>query len=255
MSSSSFFVRGNGLLCIRGSMDPTTMDERSLNHWWTNEHLPERLAIPGFLRTRRYYTTDHTKRSYYLVCYEVSSLDVLTSDAYMSALDNPTPGTAKYMPVMAASARSACNVLFSTGREEFKDSKGGGVGGTIVLICVQVPESEEKRQQLRDWITQTTWAKLAENPSSLALHLLEHNDKATNAGNSTSSYIGVNVPKSAQESGQHGKWIILVEFSEPKDAPFGVAGTIQDKMVEDLKKSDVQVLESRLYGLLCMMSE
>ncbi|KAL2423828.1 hypothetical protein ABEF94_008553 [Exophiala dermatitidis] len=52
-------LRGTASLIIWGSIKKkttttsTTVDEEALNAWWTNEHLPERLAIPGFLRTRR----------------------------------------------------------------------------------------------------------------------------------------------------------------------------------------------------------
>ncbi|KAF2240504.1 hypothetical protein BU26DRAFT_572689 [Trematosphaeria pertusa] len=46
---------GSAALILWGAISPSSRtDEAALNDWWTNEHLPERLRLPGFRRARRY---------------------------------------------------------------------------------------------------------------------------------------------------------------------------------------------------------
>lgn len=45
-------------LILWGCIDSATTDEDALNHWWTYEHLPERLRLPGVQRARRYHALD-----------------------------------------------------------------------------------------------------------------------------------------------------------------------------------------------------
>ena len=82
------FLHGKGMLVIWGGLSSEakkSVDEGELNDWWTNEHLPERLSVPGFLRARRYFTFEaDSNTSQYLVCYETASLDVLKSEAYLA---------------------------------------------------------------------------------------------------------------------------------------------------------------------------
>src|SRR5262245_53685108 len=51
------------------------------NHWHTEEHIPERVGIPGFLRGRRYEVLGEGPR--YFNLYETADLDVLGSPAYV----------------------------------------------------------------------------------------------------------------------------------------------------------------------------
>ncbi|MFY9877786.1 MAG: hypothetical protein WCD65_03780 [Pseudolabrys sp.] len=41
-----------GLLLVMADIDPAI--ERDFNQWYEQEHLSERMAIPGFLRARRF---------------------------------------------------------------------------------------------------------------------------------------------------------------------------------------------------------
>src|SRR5690349_12049095 len=58
-------LTGGGLLAVWSRVQP--QDEDDLNRWYAAEHLPERLAVPGFLGARRYRSPgDRT----YLALYE-----------------------------------------------------------------------------------------------------------------------------------------------------------------------------------------
>ncbi|KIX09713.1 uncharacterized protein Z518_00794 [Rhinocladiella mackenziei CBS 650.93] len=246
------FLRGTAMLVIWGGVDDKTTDEDDLNAWWTNEHLPERLAIPGFQRTRRFHALQNGQ-SQYLVWYEVSSLDTLTSRAYMAALNNPTPATKKFMPWLASMNRSACRVLFSDSRPEFAKSAGGGMGASIAHIVFQAPSSVELREQLRSWIVETVWPTLSHHHSPLALHLLEHDHEATQSGSSTKSYEEVRFQTS--KSKNQCRWMILIEFAEPVGAPFAKHRGLTENLVEQMEKFEMRDVETRFYGLICAMNE
>lgn len=81
--------------------------------WHTHEHLPERLAIPGFLRGTRWVATDGGPR--YMVLYEVERLETLASAAYRERLDHPSPWTRRMMPHYRGMTRGLCAVARSLG--------------------------------------------------------------------------------------------------------------------------------------------
>jgi hypothetical protein len=274
---SRSLLRGSAILIIWGRQSNLSIpDERALNDWWTNEHLPERLAIPGFHRTRRYYytskdgsdeqaetATSHS-HSHYMVMYEVSSLSTLTSPPYMHALNNPTAGTQKFMPVLATMNRSACNVLLSVSRDEFSQCQRGGVGGTLAHVVFQAPESAEARDALRTYLATGAWEMIVGFfPSVLAMHLLEHDEEASRSGNSTKSYDNVNFQAGGGGGGAGGgdeqgrRWMLLVEFSDPFDAPFASYKEKCRGFGEGLSAHgvDLSTLKEEIYGLVIAMEE
>lgn len=99
--------------------------QREWEDWHTHEHMPERLAIPGFLRGSRWVSG-----SSYFVLYEVASLDTLTGGAYLERLNNPTPWSRKMMPHHRNMVRSLCNV-----RARF----GDGVGQALATLRLDAP--------------------------------------------------------------------------------------------------------------------
>jgi hypothetical protein len=67
-------LRGAGLLVVRISVAPGAEDE--LNAWYDQEHVPEKLGIPGFLSVRRYH--EATTPGRYLAVYDLD--DVAAAD-------------------------------------------------------------------------------------------------------------------------------------------------------------------------------
>jgi hypothetical protein len=82
-------------------------------HWHSHEHMQERLAIPGFLRGRRYSVLGSGPQ--FLVIYEVTDIDVLSSPAYRERLEQPSAWTRKVMPAVRNMNRSLCRVVASSG--------------------------------------------------------------------------------------------------------------------------------------------
>ena len=76
--------------------------------WHTREHMPERLAIPGFLRGTRWVAESGAPS--YFVLYEVENLATLAGGAYLERLNHPTPWSRKMMPQHRNMVRSLCAV-------------------------------------------------------------------------------------------------------------------------------------------------
>ncbi len=94
--------------------------EADIIAWHSEEHLPERLALPGFRRGRRYRSS--TAAPKYLVLYELEALSVMESPAYIERLNNPTPWTSRSVSQFQNNFRSCFQVLLQEGR-----SRGGFV--------------------------------------------------------------------------------------------------------------------------------
>ena len=92
-------------------------------HWHSSEHMPERLAIPGFLRGTRWVALSGAPS--YFVLYEVKELATLTGGAYLERLNNPSPWSRKMMPHHRNMVRSLCEV---------RATWGGGVPQTLATI-------------------------------------------------------------------------------------------------------------------------
>ena len=79
--------------------------------WHNTEHMPERAAIRGFLRGRRY--TDRHDPAELLTLYETLDTDVLTSPAYLARLNAPTPWTVESIRAFTNLSRALSEVVFS----------------------------------------------------------------------------------------------------------------------------------------------
>ena len=130
------------------------------DEWHTHEHLPERLAIPGFVRGTRWVAVRGQPR--YFVMYEVEQLATLTSEAYLERLNNPSPWTAKMMPHYRGMTRGFCSVTGSFGL---------GIGGIGLLI--RFKPAAGANSSLRGWLLQDTLAQLPSRPGIGSVHLFE----------------------------------------------------------------------------------
>jgi hypothetical protein len=102
---------GNAAVAIWCDVDLAVKAE--FDDWHAHEHMPERLAIPGFLRGSRWESVDGQNATF--VLYELESLEVLTAGPYLARLNNPTPWSKKMMPHHRNMVRSLCRVQASFG--------------------------------------------------------------------------------------------------------------------------------------------
>ena len=100
--------------------------EVEYDRWHTIEHVPERVAVPGFLGGRRY--VDRTReRHRYFTLYELASLAALDTDEYRDLVAHPTPWSTSMRPDFANFVRVPASVVAS---------EGDGIGAAVAVMCV-----------------------------------------------------------------------------------------------------------------------
>lgn len=109
--------------------DITAEGDAEYNRWHTQQHMPERLDHPGFLRSRRGINRGLDRQAYF-TCYEGETPASFDSAEYQHSLNNPTAWTRQVAPEFRNFLRMACTVLYTGGR---------GVGGGLVTSRFTLP--------------------------------------------------------------------------------------------------------------------
>ena len=86
--------KGTALLMVWA--DVPADKEPDFNRWYNEEHVAERLAVPGFLSAARYEAVKGAPK--HLACYELENAAVLESPAYKKVQANPTEWTRRCSP-------------------------------------------------------------------------------------------------------------------------------------------------------------
>ncbi len=250
------FLLGSATLVVWGGVTSTQADEDALNDWWTNEHLPERLSIPGFLRARRYACRDDsTKSTEYMTFYEVSKLDVLTSEPYMEKLNNPTPGTKQHLPTLATMNRAACQLVHSESRIHLNGCMSG-LGATVALLVLSLPAGLETVNIWQGFIFDAFDKMQKSDKSIMSLHLVREDAAATQPGSTSQSYINSNL-KSSEDRGII-RWVMLLEFSRRWDATHEGVRDVLKPVIDELSgASEAQkdvTFDIHVYDLMCSVN-
>ena len=87
--------KGSALLMVWADVPADKEDD--FNAWYNEEHLAERLAIPGVLSAAR-YESDSPGAPKHLAMYELENIGVMTSEAYLSVRGNATEWTKRASP-------------------------------------------------------------------------------------------------------------------------------------------------------------
>ena len=95
--------------------DVTPEQDAEYNEWHANEHVPERLSVPGMLWGRRYRRVDGAAAPHYLTVYGMRDAKVLESEAYRLLLARPTPMSARMRPHLCNLSRWVCEVREARG--------------------------------------------------------------------------------------------------------------------------------------------
>ena len=264
-------LQQHGHLVIYGEVSLEAEEEAALNQWWTHEHLPERLLIPGFLAAKRYKTIDHLDGdevsdskgldpgspdcagyTNYLVWYETNKLDVLSSEAYTTKLNEPTQGTKKFMPVISSLNRTACRTVFVCAAPQWTTLKatGGAFEGKLLIHCYSTIRKDSRPSS--ELLDRKLYPLLIENQSILAITILEHDETATQSGNQTSSYANVTFQEDDSSSaGEYSKWHFMIECATSTPKP-DREWWLQFSSAAIGSLSDMQFLDSQmtLYSLI-----
>ena len=88
--------KGTGLLMVW--VDVPENKEEEFNKWYNEEHIAERLAIPGVLSAARYVAIQGSPK--YLAFYELDEAEAYYSDTWKNILANPTDWSKRMSPTV-----------------------------------------------------------------------------------------------------------------------------------------------------------
>jgi hypothetical protein len=196
---------GGGALAIWHGI--TAEAEKDFCLWHDTEHMPERLAIPGFLRGRRYRSAAHPRNFFTL--YETESVATTRSPPYLARLRDPTPWTRRVLPHFRDAFRVRCRVLETT---------GDGLGEAILTARLHVKAGCNER--LRERLRGPSFGFRRREAGRLAVHLLE--PVSERRGFRSALRLLRRLPGT-----HHQLWILLIECRDIETAET-LAGTLPD---------------------------
>ena len=158
--------------------------------WHDKEHIPERLAIAGFRRGRRYIKPGHSPE--WLTFYEADDLDVLVSPAYLARLNAPTPATVSTLKYFQNTSRAVCRVVHSTGSSS---------GGHVLAMRLEAPAAQS--DAVSRYLAADVFARVTALVGVLACHLFIADQPASHLNTAESSTRAFDVPS----------WVLLIEAS------------------------------------------
>jgi hypothetical protein len=139
-----------GLLLTMTEVRPEHEDE--FNAWYDDEHLAERLAIPGFVAAQRWEAAGRCDLALaperrvgrYLATYELERPEVLDSPTYLARFrDGPTPWTKRSLGRTIVFRRWACE------RIDPDAAAPAAAARAVFLACGDVPAAHER--ELNRW--------------------------------------------------------------------------------------------------------
>jgi hypothetical protein len=164
--------------------------EAEFNRWYQAQHVPERLAVPGFRSARRYRAVDGGPA--YMAVYECDSIEVLASSVYRERLANPTDWTVKIMPGFRNMLRSACRETWAS---------GAGAGGSAIIV--QGRAEARREESARRFVEDTLTPELMQSAAFVRVSLWE----------ADAAYTGGPSPEAALRGGadKNADWVLFLE--------------------------------------------
>ncbi len=124
------------------AMDFSACPEDEFNDWYDTEHVPERLAIKGFINAERWIATDNPKVS--LATYDLDDVGVLRSPPYQAiAGANSSPWTKR-------TGRFRKSLLRFEGEQLFPGDKTAPADAAAVLL-IGMNVAPEHEGEFNEW--------------------------------------------------------------------------------------------------------
>jgi hypothetical protein len=117
--------------------EPPAAMEEEFNAWYDEEHLAERLAVPGFRSARRWVADLAPGAGKYLATYELDSLAVLSSPAYLQRFEHPTPWSRRCLGKAVVFKRWACEQVEPGAADPRPEAKALVFGGETIAGALQ----------------------------------------------------------------------------------------------------------------------
>jgi hypothetical protein len=218
---------GEAAVLIWNDVAPEGRDE--FYRWHDKEHMPERLALPGFRRGRRLRKPGHSPE--WLTIYEAADVSALVSPEYLARLNAPTPATVSALKHFRNTSRAACRHVHAI---------GSGVGGHVLAMRLGV--AAERESAMRRYFEEDALPRAMSRTGVVGCHLYAAERSASYVDTAESSTRKFDVPA----------WTLLCEASTAESAE-------QARSVIDggaLAKLDVEVRsDAAVYALeICRLS-
>lgn len=181
-------LAGEGAVAIWHDIAPE--GRQDFYAWHGEEHMPERVGIPGFLRGRRYVAIEADLEFFNL--YEALSVETLKSQDYTARVNTPTTWTLGAVKHFRSVARSICRVVHSTGPAQ---------GGLIATLRYDVPEGQVRAH--RDALLRQFIPDLLAKPGVAGVHLLMADAEASGVATAEQKARGV--------ANAVPRWVLLLE--------------------------------------------
>jgi hypothetical protein len=139
MEATKMADHGRGLLAVWTDIPAHIEDD--FNRWYDEEHLAERLGVPGFLNARRYRALQGTPK--YFALYDTVDAQVLQSEPYLRVLNNSTPWTQRVRPHFQNFVRNEYELLCTLGTIPEKASP--------YVLTVRLGIDAEHEAEFNDW--------------------------------------------------------------------------------------------------------
>jgi hypothetical protein len=115
-------LTGNAFLIMWHDIAPE--GDAEYNLWHTQEHMPERIDLPGFRRARRGVNRGAARQVYFTL-YEGDGLETFVTPEYQRSLNEPTDWTQRVAPTFRNFIRMVCRTASTGGR---------GQGGALTTL-------------------------------------------------------------------------------------------------------------------------
>lgn len=186
-------VLGSAAVLIWNDIADEGRDE--FYRWHDKEHIPERLAIPGFRRGRRYGRPGHSPE--WLTMYEADDVAVLTSQPYLERLNAPTPLTQRTLVHFRNTSRAVCRLVWSAGSSN---------GGHVLALRLDVPS--EAGERMWRYLAEDVFPRAIASTAVAACHVYAADRQASYIDTAESRTRRFDVPD----------WVLLAEATTPAAA-------------------------------------
>ena len=113
---------GNTVLVV--TMDVDEADESEFNEWYNEQHLPERMAIPGYVSARRFKLENGNNALKYLCIWEMVDGSPLQSEMYKDQNAHPTELYLRVNKTIKLRTRGLYHQVYPKAGTSFEDRSG-----------------------------------------------------------------------------------------------------------------------------------
>lgn len=133
--------KGHGLMTVFTDV-PAHLEEE-FNRWYDEEHIPERLSIPGVLSAARYTSVEGGPK--YLAVYELSDPEAWHSEAWQHYLINPTEWSKRMSPSIIGETyiRNLYRLIYPAPAP--RETAQAGMSPVLLVGRMSVPPALEAR--------------------------------------------------------------------------------------------------------------